>query len=200
MFPPLPVTIGRSDVLHLLGYRRKGLETPPETEAKLEREIAIARELLRFRGVYLKSPMQVIADEISLPGGFIIPSVKFANWVKDCREIYLFAVTAGPLFSERIEALTARGEIASALMADAAGSAAAEACARTANDYIISLEPKAKLTKRYSPGYGDWKIEENRKLLKLLQADKIGIEINQGGMMLPLKSVSAAIGVMHNAE
>jgi len=194
-FPKLPIAVRQEEVYHLLGYKKKSVEIPEKIVKSVDKELNIGRQLLRFRGVYTVFDAAVGESEVNLSGGLIVKSTKFAAWVAGCNRIYLFVVTAGALFSERTSQLISQENLSTALIADAVGSAAAEACAREANKFIISLEKGNKLTKRFSPGYGDWDIIGNRELLGLLEADKIGITVNDGGLMQPEKSVSAAIGI-----
>lgn len=194
-FPKLPINIRREEIYHLLGYKKKSVKIPEKIVESVNKELIIGRELLRFKGVYAVFDAEVRESDVSFSNGFNIKSTKFAAWAARCNRIYVFVVTAGVLFSERTSQLIKGENLSMALIADAVGSAAAEACAREANRFIVSLEKGKKLTKRYSPGYGDWDIVSNRELLQLLEADKIGITVNEGGLMQPEKSVSAAIGI-----
>ena len=194
-FPPLQIDILKKDVLHLLGYRKLSSKVPERLNSTVDRELAIGRELLRFKGVYLKLQAEIESDRVILENGFTIVSSKFASWIEGCEYVYLFAVTAGSLCGERVAQLLNQAQTSLAMAADAVGSAAAEASASAANRYIASLEKGNNLTKRYSPGYGDWNVANNRDLILLLEAEKIGLTVNAGGLMLPEKSVSAAIGV-----
>ena len=195
IFPPLNIIIPEKWVLHLIGYRKRSSEIPEKVKSSINREINIGSELLRFKGIYLKSKAQVNTNAVSLDNGYSISSARFAKWINGCDYMYIFVVTAGPLFSERVAQLLEMKEVSLAMTADAVGSAAAEACAEAADRYINKLENGNRLTKRYSPGYGDWDVADNRRLLEVLGANKIGISVNEGGIMLPEKSVSAAIGV-----
>jgi len=194
-FPQLPVDIQKKDVLHLLGYRRRSISITTDIETKVDKELFIGKGLLRFKGLYAHYDIGVKSNRVILSNGFVVNSEKFAMRVEGCDSVYFFVVTAGVLFTERTGQLIEQGEVSNALLADAVGSAAGEACASAANDYIISLEQDRILTKRYSPGYGDWDVSHNRELLEMLQSEKIGITVNYGGLMQPEKSVSAAIGV-----
>ena len=190
--PPLPIEIDKRDVIHLLGYRKKSNTVPPELERKIDRELFIGKGLLRFKGILLRTAIESDKSKVILANGFIINSAKFAKRVEGCEAAYFFVVTAGALFSERTGQLIKQGEVSLALLADAVGSAAGEACASAANEYINSLEGDRVFTKRYSPGYGDWDVRYNRDLLQMLGSEQIGITVNSGGLMQPEKSVSAA--------
>lgn len=195
LFPNLPINIEDKFVYQLLGYRKKSVLVPDRIRDAVKRELTISRELLRFKGIYGQFAITSAGGRVRLDNGYSIESGKFSEWIKNCSHLYLFVVTAGILFSERTSELLSRDEISAAMIADAAGSAAAESCAQAADNFIRSLEPDMELTKRYSPGYGDWDVADNRNFLEHLKADEIGITVNEGGLMHPEKSVSAAIGV-----
>jgi len=195
IFQPLHIEIAPQLVYQLLGYRKKSVIIPEKILETVASELTLGSRLLRFKGVYGKFAAKIFADRVELDDGYTVHSAKFAGRVKGCSEIYLFAVTAGALFSERTAQLLADGEVSRGLIADAVGSAAAECCAEAADEYIHKLELGKELTKRFSPGYSDWEVADNRILLLHLQTEKIGLTVNQGGLMTPEKSVSAAIGV-----
>ena len=53
-----------------------------------------------------------------------------------------------------------------------------------------------KLRQRYSPGYFDLDIEENRKIFEMLELTKrIGLTLTDTCQMVPTKSVTAIIGI-----
>ena len=49
---------------------------------------------------------------------------------------------------------------------------------------------------RFSPGYGDWDIHAQPELLRLTQAESIGISLTESLMLRPRKSVTAVIGLV----
>ena len=52
------------------------------------------------------------------------------------------------------------------------------------------------LRQRYSPGYFDLDIEENRKIFEMLELTKrIGLTLTDTCQMVPTKSVTAIIGI-----
>ena len=48
---------------------------------------------------------------------------------------------------------------------------------------------------RFSPGYGDWPLEQQPELLRLAHADKIGVSLSSSLMLMPRKSITAIIGL-----
>ncbi len=53
----------------------------------------------------------------------------------------------------------------------------------------------ACVTLRYSPGYCDWDVAQQRKLFKIFELDDIGVRLTEECLMIPQKSVSGIIGV-----
>lgn len=57
-----------------------------------------------------------------------------------------------------------------------------------------------KATNRYSPGYCGWSVSDQQNLFSLLPTSFCGISVNDNSMMIPIKSISAVIGIGKNAE
>lgn len=57
-----------------------------------------------------------------------------------------------------------------------------------------------KLTNRYSPGYCGWSVADQQNLFSLLPPNFCGVSLNDNSMMIPIKSVSAVIGVGKSVE
>lgn len=54
-------------------------------------------------------------------------------------------------------------------------------------------------TNRYSPGYCGWDVSDQHKLFSFLPDNFCGITLNNSAMMIPIKSVSAMVGIGKNA-
>jgi hypothetical protein len=54
------------------------------------------------------------------------------------------------------------------------------------------------ITNRYSPGYCDWDIREQKKLFELLPENFCGISLLDSMLMKPIKSISGFIGIGSN--
>ena len=91
---------------------------------------------------------------------------------------------------------------ADALIVQAAGAAFMERWMDETEECIrAELAPGESMMTRYSPGYGDWPLEAQRRLLELLDTPRaIGVSLTDSLLMVPSKSVSAVIGVKPAAE
>ena len=62
-------------------------------------------------------------------------------------------------------------------------------------------EEGSYLTPPFSPGYGDWDLSVQGRVLDLLTAHKrIGLTLTAGGMLVPEKSVTAVVGLSDREE
>lgn len=108
----------------------------------------------------------------------------------------MFVCTIGSELPNRINEYVGRGEIARATILDAVGSEAAEALAEKVDDLIKDEAKREGYTTlmRFSPGYGDWTIFDQAKILKVLKANRLGVKLTKSFIMVPEKSVTACIG------
>ena len=118
--------------------------------------------------------------------------------LQDCSACILLAVTLGSQAEQMIRAAEAV-DMSEALMLDIAASVLVDQYVDEA-EMILRRNCDIKgsvLTKRFSPGYGDFPIEIQSDFLQLLQAEKmIGLTVSQSNILLPRKSVTAVIGVV----
>jgi hypothetical protein len=57
-----------------------------------------------------------------------------------------------------------------------------------------------KITNRYSPGYCGWNTSDQKKFFSLLPDKFCDVVVTEDSLMIPMKSVSAIIGIGKNAE
>ncbi|NHJ04541.1 MAG: hypothetical protein EAX90_06945 [Candidatus Heimdallarchaeota archaeon] len=112
----------------------------------------------------------------------------------------LAVCTLSDSIEKKISKLITNGELSKGVILDAIASHAAELLADELNKKIIlEYSPKfkgKKFTKRFSPGYCRWTIEDGQKLIfSRLPAEKIGVKLSSSLMMIPRKSVSFAINI-----
>lgn len=73
-------------------------------------------------------------------------------------------------------------------------------CAAYCAGLLPQLGAGEFLTPPFSPGYGDWSLAAQDRVLDLLQAPKrIGLTLTEGGMLVPEKSITALVGISDRA-
>ena len=91
--------------------------------------------------------------------------------------------------------------LSQAIICDACATAYTEEICDQLTSFIQLQTLPNKLTKRFSPGYGDFALESQKIFINLLNAPKyIGLTLNQENLMLPTKSVTAIIGILNDNE
>lgn len=143
-------------------------------------------------------------EELDLQGGTLTVEgttfevgAQVCGYLKEATEAALFLCTAGALFSDEAHALNAQGEFLEAYVIDAIGSLTVE----RAMDKIhkaLEVEQAArgmKITNRYSPGYCNWPLKDQRPLFAFVGENPTGIALSESCLMHPIKSVSGVIGI-----
>lgn len=108
----------------------------------------------------------------------------------------LLVATIGEKLEQQVEKLFTEGNYTKSIVLDAIGSAAVE---NLADQLELKLVQQAEkygylITPRFSPGYGDWSLSNQREIIKATDAEQYGIKINSSQMLLPRKSITAIIG------
>ena len=121
-----------------------------------------------------------------------------ARHLAGCGEVVLLAVTLGPDSRALRIRRAGVGDVAAGAASDALASALTEQAADQAEASLreMAAAEGVYLTGRYSPGYGDWPIGVQPRIAALLDtARRIGLCVTDTCLMLPRKSVTAALGV-----
>lgn len=117
--------------------------------------------------------------------------------LKGARKVALMACTLG-MASEREYRRQASLSAADAAMFGACCSALVEAAANAVEAMIVAEASQRgmKTNWRYSPGYGDLPLDVQPAFLRSLDATrKLGINVTSTNMLLPVKSVTAVVGL-----
>lgn len=154
------------------------------------------RNEVQARHIIQKHSCRVDKDGVTLDCGVRLNSRGLAAHLKGCDEVLLLAATLGSRVDVAIRRI--------ALQSVAEGAAAQAVAASLIESYCDQIQSKVDTgalsqRPRFSPGYGDWKLEEQRLLFSVLDCSKaIGLTLTDGLMMAPSKSVTAVIGLSEN--
>ena len=151
------------------------------------------RNEVQARSVLQKHSITVDEAGVTLDTGVRFTSRDLARHLKGCDKALLLAATLGSRVDVAIRRL--------ALGSVAEGAAAQAVAAALIESYCDDVQAKADTDglaqrPRFSPGYGDWRLEEQRLLFPVLDcAKRSGLTLTDGLMMAPSKSVTAIIGL-----
>ncbi|MGB5823988.1 MAG: hypothetical protein WBH44_07910 [Proteocatella sp.] len=138
----------------------------------------------------LQTGIRLVGTNIILKGGNIFAHLKHAS------KVAIIAATLGASYDNFMRISQAKS-VTRGLIFDACGSEYIEKICENIELEIsnIAARDSMSLTTRFSPGYGDFPLEQQKEIIQLLNADtKIGLTCTPSCIMLPRKSITAVIG------
>jgi hypothetical protein len=199
-FESIPVTLPRPAIYRRLGYRKEATRISLGHRQEVEGYITETLPLLQLKGSALRLPIELEgAALISLPEGNAFASRKLARFLKDAREIILMGATLGTAIMEAIQADIGGRNATRGVVMDATASEVVD----TGLDWIMGYfrqalrrEGKTLLNSRFSAGYGDFALENQQLMHRLLQMDRLNVTITESCILVPEKSVTAVTGII----
>ena len=112
--------------------------------------------------------------------------------LEGCKEAYVFAATCGAE-TDRLILRLSKSQPSKSVTVDAIASSAVEGFCDFINN---KLKENSELRPRFSCGYGDFDLENQKSILDFLDAyRKTGITLSDGFLMTPKKTVTAIVGI-----
>ena len=116
-----------------------------------------------------------------------------------CCKVIVMAATVGEAIEKQVTKSFEEGRYSFSVLLDAAATAAveqvADAMEKTIHNEVKRLGLAMKW--RFSPGYGDWPIQQQTEILNLAGGSDIGISLTESLMLMPRKSITAVIGLYY---
>ena len=182
-----------------LGFKKRTTQISEIQQEETDRFIQEASFIISLKGSLLRLAIKHNdGEKIILDGGLTFTSKKLSAFLHDCRETVFMAATAGSAIMGAIKEKTRQDDLAAAVVYDATASEMTDAGLDWIMDYLnqhLRREGKALLPRRFSAGYADFNLENQRAIYDMLQMGKIGVTINPNFILLPEKSVTAISGI-----
>ncbi len=187
--PASDYTIDREEQLRYLGHRGQALT--PELSGRLD---AMAERCLRTaepRSFYRIFPL----EGMELVGtGVVLQGEDIRRHLEGAERAAVMGVTLGLGIDRELRRLEI-SSVTDALLFNAACTVLVEEAADRCEASVIR-EAGRPTGFRYSPGYGDFPLEQQPDVLRLLDAEtRLGIRLTEGFLMLPRKSVTAVVPI-----
>lgn len=195
----VPAQYKKSLIYTRLGYEKTNTLIDPDRKKQIDKWITEAEALCRvdvvFRTVEISNTER---DTIVLGNNEKITSSSLAALLRHSDEAVIMASTSGNRITDEIKRLQQAGEMAKALVYDAAASEITDA----GLDWLMGFmqQQLMRLGKvlthmRYSPGYGDLDLSNQDIFYRLLNLKEWGVEITDTCMLIPEKTVIAIVGI-----
>jgi hypothetical protein len=186
-------------ILTRLGYRKTTTVFSEEYKQKLNKIIQDGILMCNTKGIFGRYSIIEKSDKhIMLENELVFESAGLAKLLSNSTEVVLMASTVGSDITDRIHSEVKSGDASFGVILDAVASETADAALDWMVDFINKLirrEGKSLTQMRFSPGYGDLPLLNQKKIYDTLDLEEIGIGITERYMLIPEKSVIAIAGI-----
>jgi hypothetical protein len=163
-----------------------------QIDALIENAIENVHSTVSLKASYVRVPIS-IKDNVVDFGFDKVESKALAKNLCECKEAFVFVATLGISNEKAIEKGFKLDKLNGTIF-DCVSTTLIESFCDYVNDYFSK---ENKLRPRFSPGYGDFSIEHQKSILRVLDAYKnVGVTLTDGLMMIPSKSVTAIVGIL----
>lgn len=198
-YPKIPVTLPRIEILKRLGYNRQLTDMSSHQANIIEAHIEEAFSQCLPQGRYII--FDITSHEpnsTSINPKYCFLSKAVAEFLKNSMQVVLMAGTVGHDIMSTIKSAINTEDAVKAMIYDAVASETADACLDWLCNHLKGELPRTGhiLTKyRYSAGYGDFPLSEQKKFYELLKLNEMGITLSESYILNPEKTVTALAGI-----
>ncbi|MDR1718931.1 MAG: hypothetical protein LBR67_02255 [Dysgonamonadaceae bacterium] len=165
-------------------------------------------EIVEIRGGYtIFENIEIVKDEGRIlfhdeESQSLVTGKNVCNYLKNAQKIAVFICSAGERFSVLSKKANYENNYLKGYIIDTFGSLIAEKSADFIQKEIQKVAEKQhlKITNRYSPGYCNWQLSNQKALFALFPENPCLISLTESNLMLPIKSVSGIIGIGNNVN
>ena len=191
------IEVDKNEVCHYLGYREDKRPTP-SISSLIDEEMEEAYGLIQTSCFYqFMDIRQVSRPRVILEDGLTMTSKVLSQVLSHCHQVAIFVVNIGQGLEAKVAQLMNEEQMLKPTILDAVGSEAADKAACYIEDKVRELANSngAEITLRYSPGYCDWDITQQRVLFQAMDSAPLEVSLTEECLMVPRKSVSGVIGL-----
>ncbi|MBW2561223.1 MAG: hypothetical protein JRE40_10280 [Deltaproteobacteria bacterium] len=134
---------------------------------------------------------------VTLQGGTVLKSSKLARALRGCHDLLCFIATIGPGVDDNIRRFMSQNRLTDMYALDIIGSTAIEDVVDTFHATMSDTLRKEgnDVSLRFSPGYCDWSVIEQKELFAMVDPARIDVTLLPSFLMLPRKSISGVFGI-----
>ena len=180
--------ISEEEILHFLGY---GENNPDEQTRSVLKEMK--QLVLRYSEPRVVYRVFGLHDAQPVDSGVQFIGSDIQRLLKESHACIFMAATLGSRIDKEMKKLQVQ-DMMKAVLFDSCASAAIEAVCDNLQKELQKSYPY--LTDRYSCGYGELPVTLQASVRQALDAQqRIGLHVNESSLLVPMKSVTAIIGI-----
>ena len=191
------IDIEKQQVLNQIGYDNEG-EPSNRIDSLVNDYIDNYHDLIAPSYSYAFHDIKwVERNHVGLENSIILKSKVIATLLSRCEIAAFFVLTIGGYLEDMVAYLVKERLVLQATVLDAIGSGIAEKLAHQVEERIKKIANIGNFmtSRRFSPGYCDWKIDQQEMVFRALNSDTGGVKLTDSFLMMPRKSVSGIIGI-----
>ncbi len=186
-------------VYRRLGYQKGKTEITREQRSEIEATLGDAVSLVELKGSAVLIPVREQgAGQILLDTGELLKSASLLRMLEGSTELLLMGATAGNRVMQEISRDSKSGNLTRAILLDAVASEMTDKALDWIAEHMgreLRRQGKGITHSRFSAGYGDFELENQKIMYERLQLQEIGVKITDSCVLVPEKSVTAVAGV-----
>ncbi len=199
IFERIPITLPEKDIFARLKFNVHKTVIDDESRMRILRVINSGFALCEPKGSWTRGEITERGDSsLKFSNGIVIESRSVSELLAKSTAAVFFCATAGSAITEASAMSFEKGDASCAVIYDAVGSETAEAAVDWINRYIageLRRRGERLTAMRYSPGYGDFLLENQREFYQLLELERFGVTLTDRYIFIPEKTVTAIAGV-----
>lgn len=195
--PRVPIPLDA--IYRRMGYRTGKTRLDQKQRDEIESYIEEALGLIAIQASALILPIErATSERVWLSRGVMLESRDLTKMLTGCKEALLMGTTAGKEIVEAIAVDSNGDNVTRAVVLDATASEVVDASLDWLMSYFrqsLMREMKTLTSRRFSAGYGDFLMENQKSIYSLLMLNRLGISLTHSHILIPEKSVTAVAGI-----
>ena len=186
-------------IYYRLGYTKGKTNLSIEEKQKIDSYIDQAVEKVVLKASISRVPvLNIKGNNISLVSGISFKSNGLVKLFSGCSEVLFMGATAGSDIVQIVQDYSKGQDVTAAVVFDAVASEMTDA----ALDWVVKFfnnslrrENKCLTKRRFSAGYGDFLLENQKVIYEVLELKALGVNLTDEFLLIPEKTVTALAGI-----
>ncbi|MCP4649388.1 MAG: methionine synthase [PVC group bacterium] len=199
IFEQINVTVPQERIYSRLGYAKGKTQVSKEQIEQTEQYIDQALSVITLKGAAVRIDITDFSDAlVSLTNGSVLASRDLAEFLSGSKEVLFMGATSGLEIMRLITENAEGKDVTAAVVFDAVASEMTDAALGWMMNYFnneLRRENKVLTKRRFSAGYGDFGLENQKLICDLLEMEKLGVKVSETSILIPEKSVTAVAGI-----
>jgi hypothetical protein len=194
---PVKIEVDKRYLLQSIGYNDQ-CSPPPRTMSLIEDYVEKAHQLIDVSHAFIVKDIEgVWGNSVFIEDFIVFESTVIAQLLRHCSGVAVFVATIGDRLEGMVSELSDDAFTLKATLLDAIGSHAVECVVGLVENTVAEMAASQGLvsSRRFSPGYCDWQIGEQRAVFKAMNGASPRVVLTDDCLMLPRKSISGIIGL-----